>query len=62
MNYDEEELEDGIEHEAEHDDLIEYIRDNYDPDIEEEEIYAMIATAHLKKDPNYYQKLEDAGL
>lgn len=58
----EEDLREGAEHEAEHSDIAEWLREEYGVDVDEEELYSRIAAAHLREEPDYYIILEDAGL
>lgn len=56
--FDPKELEMGIKEEQEHIKTIEKLK--ADPSLTVEQIAEMIATDHLKEDPQYYSKLEDA--
>lgn len=60
--YDEYDLAQGLEHEREHRALIEWLRERYNIDINEDDVYRIIAEDHLKEEPDYYDLLEEAGL
>lgn len=57
-------LKQGIKIEAEHEDIIKYIRKKcgLGQCPSNKEIFKGIAKAHLKEDPKYYKKLKKAGL